>query len=130
VTRVLLDTHTFIWYIEGHPSLSVAARQAIENPLAEKWVSVASAWEMHIKAGLGRLPVEDPLDEFIPHQLELNGFRLLAIDLQHLHPISKLPPHHNDPFDRLLIAQALVENIPIISRDKNFDAYEGLTRIW
>lgn len=128
--RLLLDTHTFIWFIQGNPKLSVGARSLIEDVGNDKLLSVASAWEMHIKERLGRLPVGRPLADLIPEQIEKNGFTLLSLELRHLAPISTLPLHHGDPFDRLLIAQALVEGVPLVSGDTAFDSYAGLERLW
>ncbi len=130
MSRLLVDTHTFIWFVYDDPKLSPTARQALEDPSNQVLFSAASVWESSIKAGLRKLELfPNPVD-FFRLQAEKSGFQFLSLELQHLEPISLLPQHHSDPFDRLLIAQALVENAPIVSRDAVFDAYNGLVRIW
>jgi len=127
--RFLLDTHTFLWFIMGSANLSVNARDLIENPVNERLLSVASLWEIAIKTSLGKLTLSAPFDELIPAQLKLNGIDLLNIKVDHLSAVTTLAFHHRDPFDRLVIAQALVEKLPIISLDGAFDAYD-LKRHW
>jgi PIN domain nuclease of toxin-antitoxin system len=102
--KLLLDTHSFIWFIEDNLSLSLRARTLIEEPTSEVLLSVASVWEMAIKVSLGRLQLSQPFELFIPHQLLLNDITLLDITLNHTLKIATLPFHHRDPFDRLLIA--------------------------
>src|SRR5262245_57878951 len=104
--NLLLDTHSFLWFVTGSLNLSRQARTLIEDPANQPLLSVASLWEMAIKIGLGRLTVEPPFETFISRQLELNGFDLLPIQLRHVAAVITLPFHHRDPFDRLLIAQA------------------------
>jgi len=130
VSRLLLDTHTFFWFVYDDPKLSRTARDAISDPGSEPLVSIASVWESSIKAQRDQLSLYPSPVEFFNTQAEKSGLGILPIELSHLVPISALPLHHRDPFDRLLIAQALVEGIPIVSRDTAFDAYEGLTRLW
>lgn len=127
--RVLLDTHAFLWFIAGDTSLSTKARQLIEDPTVESGLSVASLWEIAIKVSIGRLHLGEPFGSLIPRQLQLNGIRLLDITVEHTATVATLPFHHRDPFDRLLIAQAMVEGIPIISREALFDSYT-ITRLW
>ena len=127
--KLLLDTHAFLWFVMGSDNLSVNARALIENPANENLLSVASLWEMAIKVSLGKLTLSAPFDELIPEQLKLNGIGLLNIKTDHLSLLAKLPFHHRDPFDRLLIAQAITEKIPIVSIDAAFDTY-GITRLW
>jgi PIN domain nuclease of toxin-antitoxin system len=127
--RLLLDTHAFLWFIMGSPNLSVNARALIENPANERLLSVASLWEIAIKVSLGKLTLSAPFDELIPAQLKLNGIDLLSIKVDHLSTLTTLPFHHRDPFDRLIIAQAMVEKLPVISIDAAFDTY-GVTRDW
>jgi PIN domain nuclease of toxin-antitoxin system len=122
--RLLLDTHAFLWFITGDPKLSSTAERAIRDGTNELLLSVASVWEMAIKVRLDRLPIPQPLDSFVPRQLEINRISLLPIELQHTFEIARLPLHHRDPFDRLLIGQAMVETIPIISADDAFASYE------
>jgi PIN domain nuclease of toxin-antitoxin system len=92
-------------------------------------VSVASGWEIAIKVSLGKLRIEGALDRFVPEQLAVNGFQALAIDLRHTARVASLPFHHRDPFDRLLVAQALEEELRIVTADAIFAKY-GVTRVW
>ena len=127
--RILLDTHTFLWFIDDSPKLSTEARSIIEDGLNEPLLSVASLWEMAIKVSIGKLDLKKPFETFVPDQLELNGFDQLEIGFHHIASVAKLPFHHRDPFDRLLVAQALTEGIPLVSADGLLDAY-GVTRLW
>jgi PIN domain nuclease of toxin-antitoxin system len=130
VTRILLDTPTFLWFVDDDQRLSRSARDLIEDPETEVLYSVVSVWESAIKVQLGRSSLlPNPVD-FFEEEAARNSFSLLPIELSHLAPIATLPLHHRDPFDRLLISQALVEGIPLVSKDAAFDAYEGLTRLW
>ena len=126
---LLLDTHTFLWFCQDDPSLSATAKTLIEDPGNRKMLSVASCWEIAIKAGLGKLILGEPSGTYIPNALSRTGFDLLAISLDHATGVESLPQHHKDPFDRLLICQAQTEGIPIVSADSHFDAY-GITRLW
>ena len=121
--RLLLDTHTFLWFISGDPQLSSKARELISDPENEVLLSVASLWEIVIKAGLGKLKLAGSFDEVIPLQLRSNDIEVLGIELAHLGELSRLPQHHKDPFDRLIIAQALAEGLPLLSRDGDFKEY-------
>jgi PIN domain nuclease of toxin-antitoxin system len=127
--RLLLDTHAFLWFVWDDPQLSGAAKTAIEDPTNQKLVSVASCWEIAIKAGSGKLTLDAPAAIFIPRELARNGFDLLDITLAHATGVETLPPHHKDPFDRLLLVQAQMESLPIVSVDGAFDHY-GVTRLW
>jgi PIN domain nuclease of toxin-antitoxin system len=127
--KLLLDTHTFIWFIMGSPNLSASARTLIEDVANEKFLSIASLWEIAIKLSIGKLTLSAPFDALIPQQLSINGFELLNIEIEHAAVVATLPFHHRDPFDRLLIAQAMVEKMPIVSIDAVFDAYP-VTRLW
>jgi PIN domain nuclease of toxin-antitoxin system len=127
--KLLLDTHTFLWFIMGNSSLSAKARALIEDVANEKFLSVASLWELAIKLSIGKLTLAAPFDVLIPQQLSLNGFELLNIEIAHAAAVATLPLHHRDPFDRLLIAQAQVENMSIVSIDAAFDAY-SVARLW
>ena len=127
--RLLLDTHSFLWFVGGDSSLSVAARLLIEDADNSVLLSAASVWEIAIKVSLGKLHLEQPFDVLIPQQLLMNHIELLGITLQHAAVVAKLPFYHRDPFDRLLIAQAIVEQIPVITRDPAFDAYP-VQRLW
>jgi len=127
--RLLLDTHTLLWFVSNHPDLSPNAAQIIGDPANQKIVSVVSLWEITIKVSLGRLNLTLPLADFINVHLTPSKVRLLQIEIPHLLTLETLPHHHSDPFDRLLAAQALAENVPFVSIDAAFDAY-GVQRIW
>lgn len=127
--KLLLDTHSFIWFIEGNSALSSHARALIEEPTNDVFLSMASVWEMAIKVSLGKLSLSHPFDMFIANQLFLNDITLLDIAVSHTLLVATLPFHHRDPFDRLLIAQSLVEGWPVISVDSTIDAY-GVNRLW
>lgn len=127
--RVLLDTHVFIWWVEGARVLPAKARAAIANPDNECLLSVASAWELAIKASLGKLKLSLPVRRFVVENVAANGFRMLEIGIGHVGRVESLAAHHGDPFDRLLIAQALEEKIPVITADPVFGKY-GVKRIW
>ena len=127
--RLLLDTHSFLWFIDGSENLSATGRTLIEDVSNRPFLSVASLWEMAIKLSLGKLCLAQPFDLLIPQQMRLNGIEPLGIEMDHVATVAKLPFHHRDPFDRLLVAQAMVEQIPIVSADTAFDAY-GVKRLW
>ena len=127
--NILLDTHTFLWFIAGSDELTTKARELIEDENNVILLSAASLWEMAIKVGLGKLTLNEPFETLIPEQLSTNGFQILDINVSHTAKIINLPFHHRDPFDHLLNAQALTEEIPIISSDVVFDEY-GVTRLW
>ncbi len=127
--QVLLDTHTFLWWVEDAPALSKKARTAIGNPDNECLLSLASCWEMAIKLSLGKLRLPRAIERFVPEQLAANAFQQLAIDFRHVTRVAALPFHHRDPFDRLLAAQALEERCAIVSADPIFRRY-GVKRIW
>jgi PIN domain nuclease of toxin-antitoxin system len=124
----LIDTNAFIWYVTGDAQLSQKAKEVIESYEA-RYISLASIWEMAIKTNIGKLTFQKPFEKFIRYQIELNNFELLPIKLEHLFSFSNLPLHHRDPFDRLLVAQCLQENITLLSADVAFDAY-SITRVW
>ena len=127
--RLLLDTHTFIWYATDNPKLSNIARLLIDNGDNDILLSIASIWEMAIKHSTGRLNFSLPFMEFIRQQITINKIGMLEISLMHIEVVASLPFHHRDPFDRLIIAQAMTEHIPILSVDAFFDAY-AITRLW
>ncbi len=126
---LLLDTHAFLWFCQDDPLLSAAAKTHIENPANRKLVSIASCWEIAIKAGLGKLKLGEPSATYIPAALQRTGFELLPIAIAHATGVEGLPLHHRDPFDRLLVFQALTDGLPIVSGDPLLDAY-GVTRLW
>lgn len=127
--KLLLDTHSFIWFIEGNPALSRTARARIEDVSNVVLLSVASLWEMAIKTSTGKLTLSRQYTELIPEQITHNHITLLDITIDHTIALTTLPFHHRDPFDRMLIAQSLTENMPIISVDTIFDGY-GVNRLW
>lgn len=127
--KLLLDTHSFLWFIEGNLNLSQKARALIESDENEKLVSVASVFEIAIKSSLGKLVLSKPLEQVIPAQIYSNEFHLLPLTVADAIELSHLPFHHRDPFDRMIIAQSVIHGIPIISKDEAFDAY-GIKRIW
>jgi PIN domain nuclease of toxin-antitoxin system len=127
--RLLLDTHTFLWWVNDSDALSKTARARIADERNECFVSLTSAWEMAIKLGNGKLELPAPVGRFIEGQLAANAFRLLPIELAHVAHVATLPFHHRDPFDRLLAAQALKEKLAIVSADPVFRRY-GVKRIW
>lgn len=127
--RLLLDTHVFLWWVNDAPELSAKARAAIRKGQNECFLSVVSAWEMAIKASTGKLALSQSVERFIPEQLAANGFRLLEIDFRHAARVESLPFHHRDPFDRLLVAQAMSEKMTVISADAALSEY-GIKRIW
>lgn len=121
--RALLDTHALLWFITDDARLGGRARSVIEAPESDVLVSVASLWEIAIKHALGRLPLARPFAETFPAQLDANASARLPIGTDHLARLVGLPFHHRDPFDRLVIAQALVEGVPVLTRDRAFGAY-------
>ena len=126
---LLLDTHTLLWFVEDAAALSGHAKAAIEDLDNTPAYSIASVWEMAIKVGLGKLVMSCPLYPEFARLLQERGFQQLAISYRHASEVARLPRHHRDPFDRLLIAQASVENLPIVSVDEAFDDY-AVTRLW
>lgn len=127
--RLLLDTHTFIWYVTNNNKLSSTAKLLINDGNNEVVLSKASIWEMAIKHSIGKLSFDTRFDIFIERQLSLNNIELLDIKTNHLIAIATLPSHHGDPFDRLIIVQAMLEGLPIVGTDIAFDAYE-VRRLW
>ena len=122
--RILLDTHTFLWWITDDQRLSQHSIELIADGTNELLFSAASGWEIAIKAGLGRLDIPDPLDRFVSEHLFRNHIGVLPIQLSHALQVVALPQLHRDPFDRLLVAQAQVERLPILSSDKQITAYD------
>lgn len=127
--NLLLDTHSFIWFVEDNAALSPQACRLIEDPSNTVFLSIASIWEMAIKVSLGKLSLSQPFDLFIPNQLLLNDITLFDIAVSHTLRIATLPFYHHDPFARLLVAQSLEEEIPLVSTDGVFDRY-GVNRLW
>jgi PIN domain nuclease of toxin-antitoxin system len=120
----LLDTHTFIWFINGDSQLSDNARRMIEKADASNYVSIASIWEIAIKISLGKLQLNTAFTE-IKIQIDANNFIILPVELEHTLLLATLPFHHRDPFDRIIIAQAIQNDLTIISKDPYFRPYEA-----
>lgn len=127
--RALVDTHAFLWWLAGNRRLSVAARDVIDNPDNSMLVSAASAWEITTKHRLGKLPGADIVAGDVSGAIEDHGFQPLAITVAHAERAGRLPGPHRDPFDRMLIAQSLAHDLPVVSNESLFDRY-GVRRIW
>lgn len=121
--RLLLDTHVFLWYITADPRLPAAFRAAVQNPANEVYLSAASVWEAVIKYGLGKLPLPAPPAGYLPRQRDAHGIAALPIDEGAMAYLAGLPPFHRDPFDRLLVAQALQHGLTIVTVDAEVAAY-------
>lgn len=119
----LLDTHTFLWFINGDTQLSANAIEKIESDGAINFISIASIWEIAIKISLGKLELKKPFAE-IKIQIEQNDFQVLPITVEDALLVSSLPFHHWDPFDRLIIAQSIQHKLPIVTKDDNFRKYD------
>jgi PIN domain nuclease of toxin-antitoxin system len=129
MSDLLLDTHTMLWFFWDDPLLSPTAKTLIENPQNRKLVSIASCWETAIKAGLKKLQLDSSSRSFLAREIAGNNFELPPVTFDHSTMVENLVRHHKDPFDRLLVAQAILENIPLVSSDPVFDQY-GITRLW
>ena len=127
--RVLLDTHVLLWWLSGEAALSAAARSAIADADNETFVSAASAWEISIKYKQGRLPTAANFVADLDEAIARHGFSAVPITVHHGNRAGALPLHHKDPFDRMLIAQALAESLTLVSNERLFDNY-GVARLW
>jgi len=127
--RALIDSHAFLWFILDDPGLSDVGRACMADKDNEIFVSPASLWEIAIKIGLGKYALPEAYESFIESQLSENDFSLLPILPRHTALLTTMPFHHRDPFDRLIVAQALSEGMPLVSTDATLDAY-GIRRIW
>jgi PIN domain nuclease of toxin-antitoxin system len=121
--RILLDTHVFLWYITADPKLPAAFRAAIQDPANEVYLSAASVWEAVIKHGLGKLPLPGPPADYLPQQRDAHGIASLSVDEGAMSNLAGLPPVHRDPFDRMLVAQALQHGLTVASADPDVAAY-------
>lgn len=121
--RMLLDTHAFLWFVGGSHQLSAAMRVLIEDKSNTVCLSLASLWELAIKVRLGRFQLNQPFEQFVLQQITNNEITLLDITVSHIALVASLPLHHRDPFDRLLVAQAQAEQLPLVSTDEALDAY-------
>jgi PIN domain nuclease of toxin-antitoxin system len=127
--RLLLDTHALLWWLAGDPSLSQPAQAAITDEANDVFVSAASAWEIATKHRLGKLPGAAVLVAGVENAVASQGFSALPISLRHGHAAGALPGPHRDPFDRMLIAQAMLEDLVLVSNERPFDVY-GVRRLW
>ncbi len=127
--KLLIDTHVLIWVILNPEKLSPQVTRLFSDRKNDIYLSLVSIWEIQIKQQLGKLNFDLPLSELIESQQKVNDLKLLSITTEHIYALESLPHHHRDPFDRLLISQALFENMPILSVDIAFDAYP-VQRLW
>lgn len=125
----LLDTHAFIWWNENSPKLPVHVRQALSDRSNQIWLSHASVWELQIKIQLGKLKLGAPLADLIDQESRVNRLRLLSISYDDILKLDSLPMHHRDPFDRMIIAQALTGRFHLVACDSEFPAY-GVPLFW
>jgi PIN domain nuclease of toxin-antitoxin system len=126
---LLLDTHAFLWFVDGDERLSRAAVGRIADPQDRVVISVVSAWEIVIKMSIGKLHLDRPLAELWPESIAANDFEVLNVTTEHVFATDSLPLHHRDPFDRLLIGQAIAEGLELVSADATFDHYP-VRRVW
>jgi len=127
--KLLLDTHTVIWWVDQDHLLSPAAHAALADPANELLLSAGTIWEIAIKVGLAKLSLSLPYRQWFSQAMEDLGVTILPVTVEYADVQATLPSHHRDPFDRLLIAQAIVENVPWVSNDAIFDQY-GISRVW
>ncbi|MDP1967007.1 MAG: type II toxin-antitoxin system VapC family toxin [Reyranella sp.] len=126
---MLLDTHAFLWWLAGSSALTRRARNAIAGDTAEVFISAVSAWEISTKYRLGKLPEARLVAEDVAASVTAEGFAELALSMSHAQRAGDLVGHHRDPFDRMLIAQSMLENMTLVSNERAFDAY-GVKRLW
>lgn len=127
--KLLLDTHTLLWFLSDAPNLSKLARATLEDASHERWLSPISLLEIALKVRIGKLTLAAPFGTLFPEQLQANHVRLLPIEAHHAAAVAAMPLHHRDPFDHLIIAQAMEEGMTLVSADVTFDAY-GAIRLW
>ena len=127
--KLLVDTCTFLWIIADAPALSRRARELFQSPDHEVFLSAASAWEIAVKHGIGRLPLPEPPERFVPDMRERHGIAALAIDEESALHVSRLPDIHRDPFDRMIVAQAIVHGLTILTPDPLVTQSPGRT-LW
>jgi len=126
----LLDTHTFLWWAIEPEKLPAGVLAALRDPGTRIVFSAVSSWEAQIKVGLGKLVLKEPLQIIVERELIQNHWEVLPVYLQHTWKLKELPPLHKDPFDRLLVAQALAEDLTIVTKDPLVTMYSGLTILW
>jgi PIN domain nuclease of toxin-antitoxin system len=127
--KLLLDTHVLLWFYLDDPQLSPAAKASILDPSNAKLVSPATYWEVAIKISIGKYSLAKPYEDAMREAIDQNGFAYLHIEPRHTARLTNMPFHHKDPFDRMLVAQALAEQMPIVSADAKLDPY-GVQRLW
>lgn len=127
--NLLLDTHAFLWFIKGSDKLSGRAKDLIADRGNERYLSVGSLWEMAIKVSIGKLDVPLPFTRLVAEHVRGNAVHILGVTAAHLDMQRSLPFHHRDPFDRMIIAQAEAEEMPVIGRDEKFERY-GVELLW
>lgn len=127
--NLLLDTHVILWFLANDPKLSPVARAAILDPGNVRWLSPISLLEIALKNRLGKLPLPDAFVMMFPASLRASDIHLLPLEPEHIEPLTRLPMHHKDPFDRLIGATAIVEGFTLVSTDAAFELY-GLARLW
>jgi PIN domain nuclease of toxin-antitoxin system len=127
--RLLLDTHTLLWWHDQPARLTETAYGAISDLGNDVWLSVVNGWEIQIKAQLDKLTLPKPLHVLLQEEQALNGFRVLPVTLEHVYALDNFPLHHRDPFDRLLIAQAHQEGLTVVTHDPKFSAY-SIPLLW
>ena len=127
--RLLLDTHTLLWFLRNDPKLSPTALAAVLDPDNERWLSPCSLLEIALKVRLGKLTLHLPFGALFPAHLTDNDIHLLPLEAQHIEPLTTLPLHLRDPFDRVIAATVLYEGLQLVSIDPEFDKY-GIQRLW
>ena len=127
--NVLIDAHALLWFLAGSSKLSIKALECIQNTQNTLFVSPATLWEISIKDALGKLILPEAFDRIFPARLDASSILILPVLMSHLHEHRRLPFHHHDPFDRLVIAQALADDLTLISCDSEFPAY-GVKLLW
>ena len=130
ISGYLLDTSAFIWWLNDHRRLSAEARRVIMDGTNPVWLSAASIWEMAIKISLGKLRVPGKLDDLVETQTRTNGLQVLDVRARHASALMNLSPIHNDPFDRMLIAQAQSEDLVLLSPDTHIAQYPAVRVVW
>ena len=121
--KLLLDTHTFLWFVDDNPQLSDRIKDLIEDENNVSYFSIASLWEMSIKYNLGKLKLDPDYETFVQREVITSSINVLDIEFEHLKINATLPFHHRDPFDRIIIAQSIVEKLPVVTIDSVFNKY-------
>jgi len=127
--KLLLDTHCFLWWFANDPRLGPAARELVGDGENDVYLSAASSWEIAIKVSLGKLTLPEPPDAYVPNRLAAQSMKGLPIEHVHALRVASLPAHHQDPFDRLIVAQSQIEKLPVLTVDEKIAAYE-VEAIW